>query len=158
MGACLAKCRKAPAPPTNVVVKTSAEINKLIREQLRPTTHLALADRNFACVSKEEIEAFLSSDSTDGIKYKAEQFDCDDFAKVLAGEVSKWYGKADLTNAGIAFGIVHGDIRNDPASTEKRPHAVNFFVDVDSVIWLVEPQNNTISKLTDNSVIWYAWA
>jgi hypothetical protein len=161
-------------PPADVVVRTSKEIREIISAKLR-VKDIHVSDGSYGCYSRSELERFLASDNVDELKYKKDRFDCDNFALALAGREAEWFagsdsagangsGKSDDVDAGVengagafgsAFGIVHGDIRKAEADTTPRPHAINFQIDADGELWLIEPQTDAIFKPTANSTFWF---
>lgn len=157
MGNCSAKLCAArvltPAPTVGVDL-TSDEVAQIISEQLKvPREQTKIGDRDYFAYAKSDLERFLSSSYVDSIKYVAERFDCDDFSYALMGREKEWYSQSPY-NRGSTFGIVWGDIRNSETDTEIRAHAVNFFIDNNRELWLVEPQNDNIFKATKNSTFW----
>lgn len=155
MGKCASKLSPFSSlkAPTDFLVLPSSEVREILKTKLR-CDHLHLADGNYACLNREDVEKFLSSSSIDKLKYKKQSFDCDDFARALDGRACEWFAGADV-EAGIAFGILHGDIRKDDAPDKSRPHAINFFISKDKRVYLIEPQTDNIFKLNKYSTVWF---
>lgn len=153
MGKCASKLRSSSlSPPEGIVERPSSEIRRIIHDTLSPG-QIHIVDGNYGCYPRSEVERFLSSDSVDKLKYHKERFDCDNFALALAGREAEWYASG-VNESGSSFGIVHGDIRKEETDTEPRPHAINFFIDNEGELWLIEPQTDEIFKPTSNSKFW----
>jgi len=60
--------------------------------------------------------------------------DCDNYALALMGKVKSTEGWS-----GLPFGTILGKRYNSR-------HAINCFIDINESIWLVEPQNDSISQ------------
>jgi hypothetical protein len=100
--------------------------------------YVFVSDTGYVLPSVDTIKRFLSVDDTDKLPYITNFGDCDDFAFVLQGAQEKYFwGK------GYAFGILW-------YYTERFGHAVNFFIDRDRQLWIVEPQNDNILKWCEN--------
>lgn len=136
-------------------VLSSEEVDNLLKTQLNPT-NIQLPDRKYFCTDTKDIVKFLATDRTNFHRYKAEVFDCDDFAHCLYSEIRKWIAGTSIKMP-LLFGYVHGDIRSSEDDDTPRPHAVNFFVDNDMKLWLIEPQSDKIFEPTSNSTFWYVY-
>lgn len=135
---------------------TNTEVKQKIKDVLGVhETQIKIGDRDYFGYGLEDLERFLSADFGDKIRYRAESFDCDDFSYMMMGKEKVWYGQRN-SKKGSTFGIVWGDIRNSEDDEESRPHAVNFFIDKNNELWLMEPQSDKISKPTTNSTFWFA--
>lgn len=89
----------------------------------------------YAIDNNVDIVEFLRKDNVSEIPYEIDFFDCDDYAITLMGNIKQ-------AKHGIAFGFIivrKGD----------NTHAMNFFVDNQNRIWLVEPQNDSIILYKD---------
>ena len=143
------------APPSHGTVLSHEEVRMLLRTALRVTDDkLFIGDGEYFAYDCATLQQFLSSDRTNALKYRSEKFDCDDFARVLVGQERVWFRMNDQGNRGSTLGIVWGDIRPSETSTEVYAHAVNVFIDSNREVWLVEPQNDQLSKPTSNSTFW----
>jgi hypothetical protein len=100
--------------------------------------HVFVSDVVYALPSVETIKRFLEVDDTDSLYYARHFADCDDFAFVLQGAQERYFW-----GVGYAFGILW-------YYTERFGHAVNFFIDRDRQLWIVEPQNDSILKWCSN--------
>lgn len=95
--------------------------------------HILLSDEKYRIITKQEMMKLLREDDTDTLNYRHIYADCDDFADVLLGS---------LTRRTWVQGFAIGELWY--INTEKRfGHAVNLFCD-GSKIWIVEPQNDSI--------------
>jgi hypothetical protein len=100
--------------------------------------HVFVSDMKYRLPSVDTIRHFLSVDDTDWLNYVVDFADCDDYAFVLQGAQEKrFWGR------GYAFGILW-------YYNERFGHAVNFFIDRDRQLWIVEPQNDSIIKWCEN--------
>jgi hypothetical protein len=154
MGGCLSTSVSSNLlpPPTIVANIPSSELREIIKRELNPRqTHFV--DAKYGIYKLDDLKKFLASDGIDQLSYVKESFDCDNFAFVLLGEEKKWFAKGKF-ECGSCFGYLAGDIRKSETDTEVRPHAVNCFVDENRQVWLVEPQNDQLFKLTSNSSVW----
>lgn len=144
--------------PTEFTPITYDEIMNIIHNNMKLVKNykITCADNDYQCVSKKEMEEFLADDNTNKLDYQSESNDCDDFALALRGRVVEWYSRAKTKKA-ICFGMVHGDIRKSEEDDEFRPHAINYFIDENKTLWMIEPQNDKIFKLTSNSSIWFVY-
>jgi len=147
--------------PKNGKVLDCDTFKKVIVEKLRMSSRsdIHIGDRQYFAYSLEDLKDFLHRDGSDKLVYKPECFDCDDFSYVVMGREKEWFGGSATEGSkhnkcGSTFGIVWGDIRSTEDDTESNPHAVNFFVDSNLDVWLVEPQTDHIWKPTSNSTFW----
>ena len=68
--------------------------------------------------------------------YKAEVFDCEDFAYVYKAQASL-YALRNSTEYALAVGVIFANSKNSG-------HAVNFYVDTSGKVKIIEPQNGSI--------------
>jgi hypothetical protein len=117
---------KKKLKPTSTRIVSYGGLHSILRKEF-PNAELFLSDNIYLLCDPQDIKKFLKQDATDRIEYKPEDFDCDDFAYRLMGQMSvpDW--------SKLAFGIVWTD-----------KHALNCFVDEDGEIWFVEPQTDEI--------------
>lgn len=144
-----------PAPPKVITKLTGDELRNILQTQLNNPDRMHITDAMYGLYSMNDLKGFLESDYTDSLKYVKESFDCDNFAMVLLGHEKEWYGQGK-TFCGSCFGYLAGDIRKSETDTERRGHAVNFFIDENKKVWLIEPQTDAIFELTSNSKVWIA--
>jgi len=103
--------------------------------------HIFLSDREFYCVSGEQMRGWLREDMTDKQTYEAEKFDCDDFSFVLKGEMAK-------KRFALAFGIAWVWWMKNGAVMA---HACNCYYDrVKREMMMIEPQNDRIFPKPDS--------
>ena len=105
--------------------------------------------------SIDTLREFLKLSGSIDISYRAESFDCDDFAHVLLGREREWYGRMSPSNGGSTFGWISGDLRLHN-ETDWNYHAMNVFIDNYSKVWLIEPQTMEIfnpNQMSNQSVI-----
>ena len=119
------------APPkSGEWVSTEYVAERLLEKFPEVGTQIYFKDSRYLLVPIGEVERLLDWDATDEFVYVSEQYDCDNYELRLWGQINslpEW--------AGISLGIVWF---SEPA------HALNFFVDIDGNIWLIEPQNDII--------------
>jgi len=109
-------------------IVTSKYLIKKCNEAFGTNKWLPLfSDPYYIVCSRKDLETFLAKNQLDKELYVTTVFDCDDFAFVLMGEITKW-------RPGIAFGICWYD-----------EHAVNiWYSPEEDKIYLVEPQKDLI--------------
>lgn len=103
-------------------------------KRINPHIQVVCTDEWYQLRKKKEVEKFLEDDDTDKMQYVATIFDCDDYAVRLLGQftVPKWSGAC----IGILM-IGYNDKENG--------HALNIFMDVNEKLWIIEPQDDTIT-------------
>jgi hypothetical protein len=100
--------------------------------------YVFVSDMRYRLPSIGTVRKFLEDDKTDELNYILDFADCDDYAFALQGAQERhFWGK------GYAFGILW-------YYNERFGHAVNFFIDRDKQLWIVEPQNDSILKWCSN--------
>ena len=95
---------------------------------------LHAADREFHTVDTRTWEKIFEYDKTSELRYKAEEFDCDNFAVQLAASVNRRWG---LTGCGIILDYSGG-------------HAYNAVIAANGIIYLVEPQTDKWVSIGDS--------
>jgi len=120
---CGHEIKKLPSPTEKRTINGS-ELRQLIRAKF-PTGEIETSDTVFSLCSIEDIEAALDVDETNHLVYVAERFDCDNFARLLWGQLGcpEW--------AHYAIGLFWSD-----------KHAMVLCVDANKDVWLVEPQTD----------------
>ena len=103
--------------------------------------NLHITDRTMKLVDIEHLKRYLAANPVSSRKYVREIFDCDDFAYVLQGGVTRW-------DSDLAFGIVHGRTPSGGG------HAWNVCIGTDSKIWFIEPQTDIVWKPVKFWDIW----
>ena len=162
MGQCCSNIKKIilPFPPRDIKYISGKEYRDMLNKIFKNAKWIETSDNDYFTYSKSDLERFLNFDFTDLNRYKRELFDCDDFAKVLLGRERCWIRQLRIAS-GSTFGIIHGDIRSYEEDTNPRYHAVNFVIlknDDKEELWLIEPQNDKLFKLTSNSDIWFVFS
>jgi len=125
--------------PSPLVDVEYTELMSTLRAELGESCVIYIYDSKYKLTSLTEYARFISQDDTDKESYISEYLDCDDFSIRLYGQFSIKHWSS------LPFGIL---ISNTPMFTY--PHAVNIFVDDNLDVWIVEPQNDNISKLPSN--------
>ena len=95
-------------------------------------------DSKYRLVNKKDFEFFLEQNLTDKYPYEKDYFDCDDFALKLVVEARHWKN-------GLAMGycvIVESD----------RKHAMNILFDIESKVWIVEPQTDKMEQYNGQEI------
>ena len=116
-------------------------------------TNLAIPDNTYWLPSKRDLEWLVVDTFMEKYRYKAEVFDCDDFALVLhAFVVQNRYIEIEQRKLSKdewfpwAFGQVWGTkFRGKPTG-----HAINICLTRDEGVILLEPQNDQIWKADSN--------
>lgn len=137
------------------------EMQSILLTQLGGEMVIITVDERYNVPKRSSIEKFLLFDNTDLLDYVAESTDCDDFARILQGEVLKQVAQFRTYNPndtyGISFGTVYGDISLDGVS-ETIPHVMNLAIVEDGeggyTILLIEPQTDEIYTPNDKSNYW----
>ena len=94
---------------------------------------LHITDRTFKLVDIAYLREFLLENPVSERVYIKEHHDCDDFAYILQGDVTRW-------DADLAFGIIHGRTQDGGS------HAWNVCIGTDEQIYFVEPQTDRVWK------------
>jgi hypothetical protein len=140
-------------PPLIVTTINHFELKQIYSQQLNIDTQFIFSpDRLYGLYSNEDLVTFLKNSTVNVMEYKPESFDCDDFANVLKGEERKWFSKIH-EKVGSTFGVLWGDLRKPNESQKPWRHAMNCVIDSNKEVWLIEPQDDTVSKLTPNSTV-----
>ena len=97
-----------------------------------------IGDDHYYLMNLEDMKTILRVNYSRLKSFVDDNYDCDDFTKVLAGILS-------FVAGGFAHGIVH-------VNTLKGKHALNFFFDDKKVLYYIEPQTNEIFKFSEGTV------
>lgn len=140
-------CPNEPYPQQELTDRiTATDIVKLFDKPIEgdaivKVSDLHITDRTFKLVDITHLREFLLENPTSERGYIKERHDCDDFAYILQGDVTRW-------DSDIAFGIIHGRDVNGNS------HAWNVCIGTDKKIWFVEPQDNNVWKVEGEWKIW----
>ena len=145
---CFKSNNSSPPSPTPISSIEGDELTALF-SSAHSSANIILSDAKYELYTKEAIIKFLNYNLTNNRTYITEGHDCDDFAKILLGDYTKW-ASSNKTQKASTFGIAYGIINNIS-------HAVNLFVDSEKKIWFVEPQSDRIFTLTDNDRITFIY-
>ena len=115
---------------------TNAEVNAILTPF---TTNLWLSDGIFETINTKNLQDFLAVNDVNILKYESERRDCDDFAYMLQGDITRWYPAGSM-------GIVWGLTKTGGA------HAWNFFIDENMKVKFLEPQTDTIFEPTTEQI------
>jgi len=119
------------APPINGEwVDTEYAAERLLKQFPEVGSKIYFKDSRYLLVPMDDVKRFLNWDGTDEFTYVSEQYDCDNYELRLWGQINslpEW--------AGISLGMIW---------FSKPAHALNFFIDVEGKVWLIEPQSDTI--------------
>lgn len=102
---------------------------------------LHITDRTFKLVDINHLHGFLYDNPVSEREYVKERHDCDDFAYILQGDMTRW-------DSDLAFGIIHG---RDAGGNS---HAWNICIGTDKKVWFVEPQDDTVCKVVGEWKVW----
>lgn len=94
-------------------------------------------DQGYDIPKVEDVHKFLELNIFRNLKYYSDVYDCDKYAFSLFALCKNFY-------RGYAIGVIFLDRTYDK-------HCMNFFIDKDKQVWLIEPQDNTVTKLTDTT-------
>ena len=120
---------------------TSSDIVALFDNANLMPNSLNITDREFKLVDIPHLREFLLGNPVSERKYVKERHDCDDFAYILQGDVTRW-------DSDLAFGIIHG------LTPDGYGHAFNVCIGIDKEIYFVEPQNDVVQKPEGDWKIW----
>jgi hypothetical protein len=122
------------SPPIFMTNESYITINDVLVSEF-PNASIFLYDKDYQLTDYSEYQRFIEWDKTNMYSYIEYYFDCDDFAFTLFGNIHRegW--------GGLAFGVL---MLSEP------PHAINFFIDSDLEVYLVEPQTDKIFKMPNN--------
>ena len=101
-------------------------------------------DRTYRVCSQEAVEKYLAWSTVDKKEYRAEHFDCDDFAASLRGEARRKCGLntiAEVWDMSGGHAYSAAVIHDDASTTAENPNGIRVMV--------IEPQSDrTVTKLT----------
>lgn len=140
-------CLNEPYPQQESTDRiTASEIEKLFDKPIEgdaivKVSDLNITDRTFKLVDIGHLRGFLDDNPVSKRKYVEEKHDCDDFAYILQGDMTRW-------DSDLAFGIIHG---RDAGGNS---HAWNVCIGTDKKVWFVEPQDDTVCKVVGEWKVW----
>lgn len=141
------------SPPNIITTISQFEVRQIYSQQFNiDASKIFTPDIIYGLYPIEDLEKFLKNTSVNLMQFKEETFDCDDFANVLKGEERKWYRNI-MEKVGSTFSIIWGDLRKPNETDIPWRHAMNSVIDSNKDVWLIEPQDDMISKLTPNSKV-----
>ena len=120
---------------------TGSQLESLIKLEY-PKAYAIILDDHYNLTNSTVIKEILKEDKTNLHSYINETFDCDDFAFTLWRNIRTKYGN-------IAVGVVRIKIGQDIG------HILNFYVDKNLTIHLIEPQTDIIDPSYD--ITDYTW-
>lgn len=130
------------------IIINGTELYSIIRNKLKdkfkPNTYLYLIDSNYYLPSKEYVKEVLDVDKTDTRKYRAQTYDCDDFAFILNSTFIELTYKDEVRRAPFSFGVTMGEL--------PMHHAINIFVDDQKEVYFVEPQSDAIINYNSDNI------
>ena len=111
--------------------------NKVVEQAVRKVCkEYFMTDAAYIAPKKEDIEKLFNNNIGRFLKYRAEEYDCDDFARTASATLHLLFGN-------IAIGECAVLLKGGGA------HMINIVVTPDGEVVYVEPQNNTIYKTVD---------
>ncbi|MHC1576468.1 MAG: hypothetical protein ACXQTE_03855 [Methanosarcinaceae archaeon] len=122
---------------------SSVRIDRRVLSSLVQTrdAFVKTTDCDYKRVDRTALDRFLKFNRVDRRVYQKTAHDCDDFAYILMGDVTRW-------DPDLAFGIAM-------VSRPSGRHALNCFVDLDMQLYLVEPQTDEIFTVPDDWRIYF---
>lgn len=128
-----------PKQTCNVMI-TGSVLRSKLSEEFGANCDAIILDKTYKLIDKDWFINFVNNYSTvDTRKYIAEAFDCDSFSFVLKGEVER-------LEQGLAVGLL-------TVKTDTCYHMLNFFIDSNLDVFLLEPQSDKIFKLSESTYI-----
>lgn len=109
---------------------TFAETRDILKEYAY-VKNIRISDNFVTLPYKKAMVKLVKASPVRFRKYQKEIYDCDDFSFTFMGLYR-------LIIPNFAVGIIWS-----------RTHAYNFFIDENKQVWGIEPQNNTVFKITD---------
>ena len=129
------------------------QLRTIIEDKLKPL-EMHLNDINYGVYEIEELQRFLNSDQIKCLQILKGSYDVGNFAFILIGEERKWLARnhSKLTST---FGYAVGEIyhESDAYSDLDISYAVNCYIDPRGEIWLIDPRDFALFKLTPSSRI-----
>ena len=116
------------------MTKTSGEIHEILRPNCRINL---VADKSYSTINANNLKGLLKVGFIDRYKFKAEVFDCDDYALILHAWIRQIQYKEKWENP-MAFGEAWGKFGNE------EHHALNIAISHDSEILIIEPQTDEV--------------
>ena len=140
----------AAARAAGGVIAKQSGVNAIVRSQLagkiHPSATIRYGDGTYYLPTISEIRNLLAASQSDRRTWTAERFDCDDFSYVLKGEAAAHsYNSADF-RFGLCVGIIWGNF-----DWVNGYHAVNWFIDSQRSLYLIEPQTDLIYRASQCS-------
>jgi hypothetical protein len=121
--------------------KSEKTMSKIYVMQLfKNINSLQLVDTSYKLVDVDKLKIFLARNSTSSRQYVSDSNDCDDFALILLGDVTKW-------DSSLAFGIAF------VVKEDGDYHALNVLIGTDKRVYFVEPQTDDVFLVPDGWVI-----
>lgn len=121
------------------------EINEAVNTQLdgklSKIRMIHTPDPEYYNPTMDEVKQILEETKIERLTYKKNKFDCDNFALGLKWKVGKTALKEDHREVEYCIGIVWGKIKMNDQWVN---HAINWFIDDQGKIWLIEPQNDEV--------------
>lgn len=106
--------------------------------------YVGFSDSQYYCPSPNEIELFVDQHPIGGAINLGEGFDCDDYTFVFKGNLSLFTRDQLKLKSSICAGIAWGRF-----SWRNEYHAANWFMDRDSVLWWIEPQDGVLYPINE---------
>ena len=125
------------------IISKQSGVDAVVRAQLAgkisSSATIRYGDGTYYLPTLAEMRHLLSTSQSDRRRWTAERFDCDDFSYVLKGEAAVHsYDSADF-RFGMCVGIIWGDF-----DWVNGYHAINWFIDSNRNLYLIEPQTDAI--------------
>jgi hypothetical protein len=135
-----------PAAGPKGVVAPASSLDGLVRQsllgKLAADPGIRFGDGSFYLPTLQEVQQILTASRLDRETWMEERFDCDDFAYVLKAEMSVHAYKSGDMKFGLCVGMVWGNF-----DWVDGYHAVNWFVDNNSTLRFIEPQDDVIHDM-----------
>jgi len=113
-------------------VMTIQEAEKVIKKECNKYT---LLDAEYHLIPKDSIKTVFNVNLAKYLKYRAEAFDCDDFARTAGVLIRLAFGNVSVGDAIVSY---------DNGSR----HMLNIVITKDKEVVYVEPQNNSVVPKT----------
>lgn len=130
----------------------TAEAARLELQKIWPVCQYFITDGEFKLVSSDRVKQELLETYIEQYKYRAEDFDCDDYALILHAWVRQGQYKEKAKYA-WAFGEMHGYLHQPDGSIIG--HALNVVITSDKGVQVVEPQTDELRDPGPEFTPWF---
>lgn len=134
-------CKEPTINPFNAIYHRSGDRVRTALRKAYPSAQIRIADDAYATTSLDEFNKWLQNDCVSTRKYYAEWNDCDNYARALRCAMFKinQYYQIEITMAYC-----------EGMDGDGTYHAFNTFIDSNDIVYIVEPQNDSVVIYSDS--------